>query len=89
MGLICLDILINNNQCPVCDNKVDGAFSEHFTYDFHRAELVCNRCGTVVKNHELPSISDLEYQIYLDKSDKEYVPTYADLIDAIINSSKK
>lgn len=83
-----LNKLVNGNKCPFCNNTANEFTSDFFTYDFERAELICNECGAVLKNQDIPTIEDLQYRIFLDSQFEKPandVPTLADLIQNVIN----
>ena len=70
-GAYKLNILIDNNKCPNCDNEIgNGALADYFTLDKHHDEMYCNKCGLVVRNNELPTIADLEFVPNLNSGDQ-------------------
>ena len=55
-----MNVLIDNEQCPVCKQRTKGNFHDCFTYDYERAELYCDRCGTVLIDSQIPTLQYLE-----------------------------
>jgi uncharacterized protein YbaR (Trm112 family) len=94
-GYYLLNLLINNNECPICHNKVlNGVVSDYFTFDKSHDELYCNKCGLIVRTNDLPRIADLEYMVALPivpepQRQYEVSPVYTALTDFLNEIEEK
>lgn len=102
-----MNILLSGFVCPSCFNTFDRnkgeTVDDAFTYDEHRQELFCKRCGLVVKDPSITTIATFEYLVYRDdafkktnlytkiKDEKKFIDSYelALNIRAIIEAEEK